>query len=126
MLNIALVAVGGAFGAALRYLMSGAMFRQFGDGWPYGTFAINVLGSFLIGLLGGWLAFKGEAGLQMRLLLVTGVLGGFTTFSAYSIETATLIERKAYFEAASYSLGSVAAGLVAVFVGLWIARKVFG
>ena len=126
MLNFLLVAIGGAFGAGMRYLMGGAVLRQFGDAWPYGTFAINVLGSFLIGVLGGWLAFKGEAGLQMRLLLVTGVLGGFTTFSAYSIETANLIEKKAWFEAASYSLGSVAAGLVAVFIGLWIARKVFG
>src|SRR5262245_9971334 len=104
MLNLALVAVGGAVGAALRYLMSGPMLRQFGDDWRYGTFAINVLGSLLIGLLGGWLAFRGEAGLQMRLLLVTGVLGGFTTFSAYSIETANLLEKRAYFEAATYSL----------------------
>jgi fluoride exporter len=126
MLNVALVAAGGAFGAAMRYLMSGVMFRQFGEAWPYGTFAINVLGSLLIGLLGGWLAFRGEAGLQMRLLLVTGVLGGFTTFSAFSIETATLIEKKAYLAAAGYSLGSVGAGLVAVFAGLWIARRVFG
>lgn len=125
MLNVALVAIGGAFGAAMRYLMSGAMLRQFGDAWPYGTFAINVLGSLLIGLLGGWLAFRGEAGLQMRLLLVTGVLGGFTTFSAYSIETAALIEKKDYLSAAGYSLGSVAAGLVAVFIGLWLARLVF-
>ncbi|HVY90693.1 MAG TPA: fluoride efflux transporter CrcB, partial [Hyphomonadaceae bacterium] len=116
---------GGAVGASIRYLLSGVMLRQFGDAWPYGTFSINVLGSFLIGLLGGWLAFRGEAGLQLRLLLVTGVLGGFTTFSAYSIETANLIEKKAYFEAATYSLGSVAVGLVAVFAGLWIARKVF-
>ena len=73
MLNIALVAVGGAVGAALRYLMSGAMFRQFGDAWPYGTFAINVLGSFLIGLLGGrrygragWSQLGGQCSGQFR------------------------------------------------------------
>jgi CrcB protein len=125
MLNILLVALGGGLGAAMRYLMGGWALRQFGDAWPYGTFMINVLGSLLIGLIGGWLAFKGEAGLQMRLLLVTGVLGGFTTFSAYSIETASLIEKKAYLDAAGYSLGSVVVGLVAVFIGLWISRRVF-
>lgn len=125
MQSLLLVALGGAAGASARHLMSGAMLRLMGPGWPWGTFAINVIGSLLIGVLAGWLAFRGEGGTHWRLLLGTGVLGGFTTFSAYSLETALLIERKEYVPAALYSLGSVAVGLIAVFIGLWLSRRVF-
>jgi CrcB protein len=99
--------------------------RFAGPAWPWGTFTINVLGSLLIGVLAGWLAFRGEGGAQWRLFLGTGVLGGFTTFSAYSLETALLIEKREYLPAAAYALGSVAVGLIAVFAGLWIARRIF-
>lgn len=126
MLNVLLVALGGAFGAVCRHLTGGVALRLMGPDWPYGTFFINATGSFLMGVLAGWLAFKGEGGMQWRLLLGTGVLGGFTTFSAFSLETALMIERKEFLPAATYSLGSVAVGLVGLFLGLWMSRRVFG
>jgi CrcB protein len=126
MFNVLLVALGGAAGAVARYLVSGPALKMLGPDWPYGTFAINVAGSFLMGILAGWLAFHGERGMHWRLLLGVGVLGGFTTFSAYSLEIALMIEKKEYIPAAVYSLGSVALGVVGLFAGLWLARRVFG
>jgi CrcB protein len=123
MFNFLLVALGGALGASARYGVSLA-FPAKADGWPWPTFGINVSGSLLIGLLAGWLAAKGEAGEPWRLLLGVGVLGGFTTFSAYSLETLRLIERNDMAGAAAYSLGSVLAGLAAVAAGVAIAKRV--
>lgn len=120
-----LVAAGGATGASLRHLLSGLIQRRIAPDWPMATFAINVSGSLLIGVLAGWLAFRGEGGAHWRALLGTGVLGGYTTFSSYSLETALMIEKGRYGEAAAYSLGSVALGLIGVFAGLWLARKAF-
>jgi CrcB protein len=115
------VALGGALGAAGRYGLSLWLAR--GAAWPWATFTINVLGSFLIGLLVGWTAAR-DSHEPWRLFLGVGVLGGFTTFSAYSLETAQMIERNDLAGAASYSLGSVLAGLTACFLGLMIARRV--
>ncbi len=126
MFNILLVALGGAVGAVCRYLTGGAALRMMGPDWPYGTFFINVTGSLLMGVLAGWLAFRGEGGMQWRLFFGTGVLGGFTTFSAFSLETALMLERREFLPAALYSLGSVALGLVGLFAGLWLSRRVFG
>ena len=125
MLNLLLVAAGGAFGATLRHLFSGAALRLIGAAWPYATFTINVVGSLLMGVLAGSLAFRGDGGQQLRLLLGTGVLGGFTTFSAFSLETVQMIERREFAPAAVYVVGSVAIGAAALFVGLWLARRVF-
>ena len=122
MLNVSLVALGGAIGAATRYGVSLA-FGTRADGCPVATFAINVLGSLLIGVLAGWLARNPEAE-SWRLFLGVGVLGGFTTFSAYSLETLRLIERQDYIGAGTYSVGSVLAGLAAVAIGVAIARRV--
>jgi fluoride exporter len=124
MLNVLLVALGGAIGAASRYGVSLA-FGSRTETWPWATFSINVVGSLLIGVLAGWLSSRADGGEPWRLLLGVGVLGGFTTFSAYSLETLRLIERQDYMGAASYSVGSVIAGLVAVAVGVAIARRVF-
>ena len=95
-------------------------------GWPWATFAINVTGSLLIGVLGGWLATRGDLGEQWRLFLGVGILGGFTTFSAFSLETMRLIERSDWLGASTYSIGSVLAGLAAVAIGLLVAKQVFG
>ena len=84
-----------------------------------------MVGSLLMGVLAGWLAFRGDGGQQLRLLLGTGVLGGFTTFSAFSLETVLMIERREFAPAAVYVIGSVAIGVAALFVGLWLARRVF-
>jgi fluoride exporter len=123
MLNFLLVGLGGGVGAMARYGVSLAI-PQAPGGWPWATFLINVSGSLLIGVLAGWLSAKGEAGEPWRLLLGVGVLGGFTTFSAYSLETLRLIERNDIAGAATYAIGSVLAGLAAVAIGLAIAKRV--
>ena len=121
-----LVALGGAVGSTARYALGGLTLRWFGPGWPYGTFAANLIGGCLIGLLAGYLAHRGGADQErLRLLLQVGVLGGFTTFSAYSLETALIIERKAYGAAAGYAVSSVVLAVLAVFAGLILARRVF-
>ena len=125
MQTLFLVAAGGATGAVARYLLGVQAMRALGGGWPYGTFAANVLGGFLMGVLAAVLAYRGGADQEKwRLLLGVGVLGGFTTFSAYSLEVALRIERKAYGQAAAYSLGSVVLSVLALFAGLILVRRV--
>jgi CrcB protein len=123
MLNFLLVGLGGGVGAMARYGVSLAM-PQAPSSWPLATFLINVSGSLLIGVLAGWLSAKGEAGEPWRLLIGVGVLGGYTTFSAYSLETLRLIERNDIAGATTYAVGSVLAGLAAVAIGVAIARRV--
>lgn len=120
------VALGGALGAWLRYAAGLAISRMIGAAaalqFPWPTLAINVTGSLAMGLLAGVLARHGGAGEQWRLLLGVGVLGGFTTFSAFSLELALLIERGAGLSALAYALLSVLIGVTALFAGLAIAR----
>lgn len=126
MQTLFLVAAGGAVGSTARYLLGLQAGRILGAGWPYGTFAANILGGLLMGLLAGVLAQRGGADQEKwRLLLGVGVLGGFTTFSAYSLEIALMIERRELAQAALYSLASVLLSVGALFVGLLIARRVF-
>ncbi|WP_091739109.1 fluoride efflux transporter CrcB [Phenylobacterium immobile] len=121
-----LVAAGGAAGAVARYLLGVEALRRFGAAWPYGTAIANVLGGLLMGLLAAGLALRGGEGQErLRLLLAVGVLGGFTTFSAFSLETALMIERRAFVQAFAYSLGSVVLSVAALFVGLLLARRLF-
>lgn len=123
MSNFLLVALGGGLGAAGRYGVSLALPAKPGE-WPWATFSINVLGSLLIGVLAGWLSTRGEAGEPWRLFLGVGVLGGFTTFSAYSLETLRMVERGEWSMAIMYALGSVLAGLAAVAIGAEVARRI--
>lgn len=126
MQTLLLVAAGGATGSVLRYLLGVQATRALGPGWPYGTFTANVVGGLLMGVLAGWLALRGGAdGEKWRVLLGVGVLGGFTTFSAYSLEVALMIERRAWGEAFAYSLGSVVLSVAALFAGLLLVRRFF-
>jgi fluoride exporter len=121
-----LVGAGGAFGAVARYLLGVQATRSLGAAWPYGTFAANLIGGLLMGLLAGVLARRGGAEQETwRLLLGVGVLGGFTTFSAFSLEVALMIERREWGPAALYVGGSVVFSVAALFAGLMLARKVF-
>jgi CrcB protein len=120
------VAAGGALGAAMRHGVGQLAVRHMPAHWPYGTFAVNILGSFFMGFLISWLAFRGQGGPQeLRLFLATGLLGGFTTFSAFSLEVANYVRSGDMTRAAAYAGLSVVLGLAALFIGLWVARKVF-
>ena len=117
------IALGGAIGASLRYLGVLAVARGAGSGFPWGTLAINVTGSFLTGFAAIALALRAGPGLAgFAPFLMTGVLGGFTTFSAFSLETFQLVERGRVLAAAGYVAGSVALGLAALVAGVWLAR----
>jgi CrcB protein len=125
-MNLLLVGFGGAFGAICRYLLGVQTGRSLGSAWPYGTLAANVIGGLLMGVLVGVLAYRGGADQEKwRLLLGVGVLGGFTTFSAFSLETALMIERRTYVAAAGYSLISVMLSVGALFAGLLLVRRLF-
>jgi CrcB protein len=117
-----IVFLGAGIGGALRHGVNVGATKLFGYGFPYGTLIVNVAGSFLMGLLAGYFAFRPGIGQHLRLFLTTGILGGFTTFSAFSLDVALLVERHAYGAAAGYMVGSVAASLAALFFGLAIFR----
>jgi fluoride exporter len=119
-----LVFLGAGIGGAMRHGVNSLTLRLLGPGLPYGTFAVNVIGSFAIGVLAGWFAFRGEASQGMRLFLTTGILGGFTTFSAFSLDAALLYERGALGTFAAYVAGSVLVSLFALFAGLALFRPV--
>ena len=119
-----LVFLGAGFGGVLRHGFNVAATRALGSDFPWGIFLINVTGCLAMGLIAGWLAFRTQHGWSqdVRLLLTTGVLGGYTTFSAFSLDFATLWERGAHATAISYVLASVILSLLAVFLGLAIVR----
>ena len=127
MTRFLLVAIGGGLGAMARYGLGLAAGRLApGAAWPWATLTANVAGGLLMGLLTGWLALKAGAGQEsIRLFAAVGVLGGFTTFSAFSLETALMIERREIVPALVYAAGSVVLAIAALFVGLMIARKLF-
>jgi len=118
-----IVFIGAGLGGALRHGVNVGAARLFGYGFPLGTLIVNIAGSFLMGLLAGYFAFRPGINQHMRLFLTTGVLGGFTTFSAFSLDTALLLERHAFGLAAGYVVGSVVASLSALFFGLAIFRS---
>jgi fluoride exporter len=120
--NYLLVFVGGGLGASLRHTINVICARCIGIAFPWGTFIINITGSTVMGLIAGYLAFKGEASQPWRLFLMTGILGGYTTFSAFSLDTALLYERGALGLAAAYVLGSVILSIAGLFVGLALMR----
>lgn len=119
--NLLIVMLGGAFGAGLRHLVGLVALRGLGPGFPWGTLSVNLAGGLLMGLLAGWLVRAGGSE-QTRLLLGVGLLGGFTTFSAFSLEVALMIERGEIGTALAYVLASVLGAVAALFAGLWIVR----
>ena len=123
MFNLLLVVVGGGIGAGIRHLTSMGALRLFGPNYPWGTMAINIVGSFAMGLFIAILARRGGS-TEVRLFVATGIFGGFTTFSAFSLDFATLWERGATLPAFGYVLASVIGAIVALFLGLWLARTV--
>jgi CrcB protein len=119
-----LIFLGGGIGAAMRHGVNLLSASLFGVSFPWSTFIINILGSLLIGVAAGWFAFKSDAASQsLRLFLTTGILGGFTTFSAFSLDFALLAERGELAQGVLYVVGSVALSLIAVFAGLYLVRS---
>lgn len=118
-----IVFLGGGIGAALRHGVNIFTSRLFGTGFPYGTLTVNVVGSLLMGVLAAYFAFKGGAAQHWRLFFTTGVLGGFTTFSTFSLDVALLYERDQYGIAALYVLVSLVLSLAGLFAGLALVRN---
>lgn len=118
-----LVALGGALGSVARHLASLGVARWSGPGFPWGTLFVNIAGSLLIGLVMAWVLKAGEARENMRLLLVTGVLGGFTTFSSFSWETWRLLEDGRLAAAGANILLSVGLCLLGTAAGVMLARQ---
>jgi CrcB protein len=116
--------LGGAIGAGFRYQVGVVAIRNLGPAFPWGTWIINLLGGLLMGLLAGILAraFTTEQGEPLRLFIGVGVLGGFTTFSAFSLETANMLLRGQAVLAASYAVSSVAGSVLMLFIGLFIVK----
>jgi CrcB protein len=112
-----IVFLGAGIGGALRHAVNLAAARILGAGFTFGTLIVNVLGSFAMGLLIAWLAFRGQPPQAMRLFLATGVLGGFTTFSSFSLDTMLLVERGQPATALLYVALSVAVSLAAIWAG---------
>lgn len=128
MMRFLLVGLGGAIGSMARYGVGLAAVRLApGAAWPWATLTVNLVGGLLMGLLVGWMAERAGAGQEnIRVLAGVGVLGGFTTFSAFSLETALMIERRQYGMAAGYVAVSVVVAIAALMVGLMVARRAFG
>ncbi len=125
--QLLLIGAGGAIGAVSRHLVGQLALRLMGPGLPWGTFAVNIVGGLAMGLLVGWLAMVERADeMSIRLFAGVGVLGGFTTFSAFSLDLVLMIERRDYTAAMGYALASVLIAVLALMAGLMIARRLQG
>lgn len=122
--SIFAVAVGGAIGATGRYMFNLQMMRLLGPNFPWGTFGVNVIGSFVMGVLAESFALRFNVSSEMRSFLMTGVLGGFTTFSAFALDAGNMIERNDGGLAGLYVAASVCGSIAALFLGLWTVRAV--
>ncbi len=122
--HLLLASLGGAVGAGLRYLVGSTIFRYFGPSFPWATIFVNILGSFLMGVLIGILARRTGTPNEVRIFLTTGILGGFTTFSAFSLDALSLWERGQSVHAAIYVISSVVLSLLAIFTGLLLVRSI--
>lgn len=116
------VFIGAGIGGMLRHGVNISALRILGSNFPYGTIAVNIVGSLIMGLAVEYFALKADPGQTWRLFLTTGMLGGFTTFSAFSLDTAVLIERGAIAPAVFYVFSSLACSLAGLFLGLYAVR----
>ena len=121
-MNYVLVFIGGGLGSSLRHTINVVCAKCIGTAFPYGTFIINITGSTVMGLIAGYFAFRGDASQSWRLFLMTGILGGYTTFSAYSLDAALLYERGEIGLALFYVPGSVVFSIAGLFAGLALMR----
>jgi len=124
MFNLLLVMLGGAVGAGARHLTGRAALGLFGPDYPWGTLAVNLIGGLLMGVLAGTVSRIGEGGETWRLLLGVGVLGGFTTFSAFSLDVMLMLQRGDWASALGYILISVIGSVVALAAGLSMTRVI--
>jgi CrcB protein len=122
---LAMVGLGGAIGSVARYLIAGWVQSPAWTGFPYGIFIVNVTGGLVMGMLTEAMALKFNVSLEMRAFLTTGILGGYTTFSTFSLEAAMLIQRHAYGQATTYIAGSALLSIIALFAGLWVVRMIY-
>jgi CrcB protein len=122
MQNLILVMLGGGIGAGARHLVNLTVPKYAGTDFPWATVTVNIVGALAMGLLVGWLARRSGDANSLRLFLATGILGGFTTFSAFSLDFAVLWERGATAIALAYVGLSVIGSLAAIFAGLWLVR----
>ena len=120
-----LACAGGAIGAGLRHLMNTGAVRLLGIGLPWGTVIVNVVGSLLMGVLVEALALRFDGSPEIRVFLATGILGGLTTFSAFSLDFVVLLQRGDHVAAALYLIGSVTISILALFAGLAAGRMMF-
>jgi CrcB protein len=118
-----IVFLGGGIGAAVRHGVNIGVARALGTAFPYGTLLINITGSFIMGAVAAYFAFKGDASQHWRLFLTTGILGGYTTFSAFSLDAVLLYERGETGMAALYVLASVLISIAGLFAGLALVRS---
>ena len=118
-----IVFFGGGVGAAIRHGVNVVGLRTLGPGFPYSTFIINITGSTIMGLVAAYFAFKGDASQHWRLFLTTGILGGYTTFSAFSLDAALLYERGELGLAALYVIASVVLSIGGLFAAFWLVRQ---
>lgn len=118
-----LVFFGAGLGGAARHAVNSVALHALGAAFPFGTLAVNIIGSFAMGALIGWFSIKADAGHAWRIFLTTGVLGGFTTFSAFSLDAVALYERGEWFLAAGYVAMSVVLALLGLCGGLFLIRS---
>jgi CrcB protein len=118
------IALGGAIGAVMRHFLNNGIVTWAGSAFPWGIMAVNIIGSLVMGLLAGWFAQFHDPGQTMRAFLTVGVLGGFTTFSSFSLNAIELIERGAVAQAAAYVGASVFLSLFGLAAGLMLMRSV--
>jgi CrcB protein len=123
-MTIFYIALGGGIGAVLRHLLTSKASHIFGVAFPYGTIIVNIIGSCLMGILIGYLAKTLPHSMELRAFLAIGLLGGFTTFSAFSLDAVNMIERGQLSQAAIYVALSVFVSIVALFAGLYVMRHI--